>query len=459
MNDPQKEQQQLWQLKEFNFSENDIARIIKHKGWSPGKILSAVNRLLDAGATNKKYAAETFRDTYPELFDDAEDQFAEPDLSDTPQPRHARKASEFGESKKHFLWYPYLPSGEFTVLMADGGTGKGILTCGIAAAITRGKKLPGEDSPRRPGTVLFISAEDDGEDFRDRLQKSGADLDRCMILDRSDSVGMSIAEDYEEFALTVKQYKPDLVVLDPWHGFLGADVDISRVNAIRPVLQKLSLLAKEQNTAIIAVSHVNKRAQGENANNAATGSTDFINASRSALRLIFDEEDPDLLRRILVHTKSNFAMHGKSVCFRIDDGGLVWDGYSEITKLTLEQAARNRKSVGEQIAQAHAKDESQQKLISALMDAAKGTEKCGRRFSYAEFKAIYGEEIFGEGQPKRALDALVPTLKNRGVELKTGLHSSRAGNHVHCFFIQKESEEDEEESTGSYQKEMEDYQF
>ena len=52
------------------------------------------------------------------------------------------------------LWYPYLPLGEFTVLMADGGTGKGILCCGIAAAITRGKKLPGDENQRSPGTVL-----------------------------------------------------------------------------------------------------------------------------------------------------------------------------------------------------------------------------------------------------------------------------------------------------------------
>ena len=197
MNDSQKEQLQIWQLKEFNFSDGDISRLIC-KGWSPGKILDKVNELLDAGLTTYNYAAETFREAYSELFDDSAGQDEDSENSETTQARRAKKASEFGESKKHFLWYPYLPIGEFTVLMADGGTGKGILTCGIAAAITRGSKLPGDDSPRKPGTVLFISAEDDGEDFRDRLQKSGADLDRCMILDRSDSVGMSIAGGYEE---------------------------------------------------------------------------------------------------------------------------------------------------------------------------------------------------------------------------------------------------------------------
>ena len=430
--DQQKEADRLRVLtQQFNFTNEDITQVIRHKGWTPAKILKVVNRLLDDGLTSEKYAAVSFKEAYPELFDDSEDLTPEEPAA----PRKAKKASEFGESKKRFLWYPFLPLGEFTVLMADGGTGKGILCCGIAAAVTTGKQLPGDDNIRRPGTVLFISAEDDGEDFRDRLLKSGADLDRCMILDRSDSVGMSIADRYEEFAATVAQYKPDLVVLDPWHGFLGADVDISRVNAIRPILQKLALLAKSQDTAIIAVSHVNKRSQGENANNAATGSTDFVNAARSAMRLIFDEEDPELLRRILVHTKSNFAIYGKSQVFRIVDGGLMWEGESEITKLTLEAAARNRRTAQEQIEQTHKKDDDQRKLIEALMDAAKGTETCSKRFTYQEFKGIYGDEVFGEGQPMRALKAVVPALKARGIDVLPGLDTTRNGKRVTCFAV------------------------
>ena len=76
--------------------------------------------------------------------------------------------------------------------------------------------------------------------------------------------------------------------------------------------------------------------------------------------------------------------------------------------MTLEAAARNRKSVLEQVAQVHQKDESQQKLIEALMDAARGTEKCSNRFTYSEFKMKYGDDIFGEGQPMRALKAVIP---------------------------------------------------
>lgn len=432
MNDRENEAAQLQHLGKLGFSSAEIATVVKHHGWTPGKIIKELNKLFNAGLASERYAVENFREAFPELFgEDAETEV---------KPRKAKKASEFGEATKRFLWYPYLPIGEYTVMMADGGTGKGVLCCGIAAAVSAGRMLPGDAKPRKPGTVLIISAEDDGADFKDRLRKSGADLERCQIIDRSDSVGMSIADQYEEFAATVDLYKPALVVLDPWHGFLGADVDISRVNAIRPILQKLALLAKSYDTAIIAVSHVNKRTQGENANNAATGSTDFINAARSAVKVIFDESDPELSRRIIVHTKSNFAVYGKSVIYRINDGGLEWAGFSEITKLTLEAAARNRKSVGEQIAEVHKKEETNERLIAALMEAARGTELCGARISYNEFKLRFGDDIFGDMQPKRALDALIPAMESRGITLETGKQIRRDNKLMNGFFLQEEGE-------------------
>ena len=201
----------------------------------------------------------------------------------------ARSADEFGEDKTEFVWYPYIPVGDYSVLMADGGTGKTILCCGIAAAISKGEALPGDyfnEWSNTPGNTLIISAEDRGELLKKRLAASGADLKNVYILDCMDSEGMDFTDGYEDFVQTIKRYNPRLVIIDPWHAFLGAGVDINRVNAVRPVFQRLANMAKVCNCGMILVSHVNKRAQGENANNAATGSTDFINAARSALRVI-----------------------------------------------------------------------------------------------------------------------------------------------------------------------------
>ena len=346
--------------------------------------------------------------------------------------RRAKRAAEFGEDNTRFLWFPYVPMDDYTVIMAEGGTGKTILTCGIAAYVSTGRPLPGDVFDGEAGNVLIISAEDGGEVLKKRLQLSGADLERVFILDRSDSIGMNFSTGYDEFEQTVKAYSPVLVILDPWHAFLGADVDINRVNAIRPVFQKLSNLAKVCGCALILISHVNKRAQGENANNAATGSSDFINAARSAIRVIFDEEDDDC--RILVHTKSNFARFGDSVRYRIEDGGVKWEGFSEITKTTLEAAARQRSTPLEALEGSKKKTITHDYLVKAL--EASATNYAPVRFTYEEFKKKHGPLVFGGGQAKRALDAVRERLMEDGYFLKT-CAVKRDGRSQNGFMIQR----------------------
>lgn len=214
------------------------------------------------------------------------------------------------------------------------------------------------------------------------------------------------------------EYKPRLVICDPWHGFCGPDIDLNRVNAIRPVFQKLANLAKECECGLILISHVNKRAQGENVNHAATGSTDFVNASRSALYLIFDDQNED--ERIMIHSKSNYARHGQSVKFRINQsGGLSWTGFSDITRETMEQAARQHKTPGEVIRGREERTAVNNALVDALMDAANPFDIV--RFTYDAFKKTYGMGIFGTMQPKRALDGVADIMSGRGYELTTGV--------------------------------------
>ena len=347
--------------------------------------------------------------------------------------RKAKAAASFGEDNTSFLWFPYLPVGDYTVMMADGGTGKTVLCCGIAAAVSCGKHLPGEEFNGKGQNVLMISAEDSGEILKKRLALSGADLERVFILDRSDSIGMSFSDGYEEFSDTVKAYRPALVIIDPWHNYLGDRVDMNRANAIRPVFQKLSNLAKVCDCAMILVSHVNKRAQGENANYAATGSNDLTNAARSAVRVIFDEMDEDC--RIMVHTKTNYAAYGQSVKYRIVDGGVKWEGFSDVTRQTLEAAARRKSTPWEVIQKTEERENSNNALVEALENAA--TKFQPTRISYEEFKREHGDLIFGGLQPKRALDAVRDRLTEDGFFLKTGIQVKKNGDKGNGFMVQR----------------------
>lgn len=332
----------------------------------------------------------------------------------------AKKASDFGDDKTEFVWYPYIPIGDYTVLMADGGTGKTILCCGIIANLSRGELLPGEIIENLPSATLIISAEDRGELLKKRLAASGADLNKVYIVDCMDSEGLNFTDKYNEFVELIKQHKPKLVIIDPWHAFLGADVDINRVNAVRPVFQSLANIAKTCNCGMILVSHVNKRAQGENANNAATGSTDFINAARSALRVIFSEEQGEDNVRILVHTKSNYAAAGQSVKYEItSESGCRWAGFSEITRKTLEEAARFKRKPNEILDRRHEQEETNRALIEAIREKAKSGETVN--ISYDEMKDEYGEDIFGDRQPKKSLDSIIAELRDKyDIKLTTG---------------------------------------
>lgn len=344
-------------------------------------------------------------------------------------PRKARAAAEFGELEVEFIWYPYFPVGDYSVMMADGGTGKTILCCKIAADISTGKPLPGETKPYPGREVLIISAEDTGEILRVRLKESGGDLERVKIIDCTDSVGMNFSDAYEEFEATILSVAPALVVIDPWHAFLGPEININQVNELRPVLQRLANLAKKCKCALLLISHVNKRSQGDNANNAATGSSDFINAARAAVRVIFDETEDD--HRIMVHTKANYSPYGKSVRYRVQGNAVSWEGFSEIKRATLEEAARRHTTPTALLQDRMDEDQADEALLLAIQNAE------ADRYTYAEFKNQYGEWIFNGRQPKRALDRVKKKLAADGILLKTGVRVQKDKVKGNGFLILK----------------------
>ncbi|MDE6088484.1 MAG: AAA family ATPase, partial [Oscillospiraceae bacterium] len=96
-------------------------------------------------------------------------------------PLTAKKIYEFEKKPIRYVWYPYIPAGDYTVLMAAGGTGKTYFACGVAATISSGRALPVPDGYENKKAipenrnVLIISAEDRGSDIGERLVKAGAD--------------------------------------------------------------------------------------------------------------------------------------------------------------------------------------------------------------------------------------------------------------------------------------------
>lgn len=73
-----------------------------------------------------------------------------------------------------WLWYPYIPYGKLTIIHGDGGEGKTTLILRLAALLSRGEKLPCDDTEREPIKVIYQTAEDglgDSRNEKERIQR------------------------------------------------------------------------------------------------------------------------------------------------------------------------------------------------------------------------------------------------------------------------------------------------
>src|SRR5262249_39274892 len=74
-----------------------------------------------------------------------------------------------------WLWPGRIARGKLSLIAGDPGLGKSVLTTALASVVSRGSKWP-DGTACEPGSVIFLSAEDDLADtIRPRLDAAGAD--------------------------------------------------------------------------------------------------------------------------------------------------------------------------------------------------------------------------------------------------------------------------------------------
>ena len=378
---------------------------------------------------------------------------------------HTVKLSEVETEKQEFLWNPYIPIGEITVMFAAGGTGKSYATIGITADVTAGRTLPkyGEKpTTTTPAKVLIISAEDTASTIKNRMQEIGGNPDNCILLKTPKNL-LELHEDsfllpqdkddiahIEAFANLLKEIKPKLVIIDPWSVYIGNDKNMNKSNDMRGITTVLTTLAKEYHCAILIVAHVNKMPQMENANNAVSGSTALIDAARSALCVRSFGADSD--RRVIIQTKANYSNKGKAVCYRIIDQGegktarFQWDGFCNLTEDDLTKSARTGKSLSD-IENDNFDEKGNKEIAIKIIKnlAVYGQSVC---ISYVRFRQEIvndcGEDFLPQ-KPTKFMGSLVSDLRSSGItlEFKKGVKgilpngerdtTSRIGFVIHCM--------------------------
>ena len=265
-------------------------------------------------------------------------------------PAYMRSAANVKPANHRFLLGDSrFPIGEIAIIAGAGGTGKGQFACTHMACSSKGCNLLGEriGAPKRS---LFISAEDTAEDIKRRLERSSfaADDRQILLIGKTESYQEEIDLSDRDRLGMLKDWilvsGADAVYIDPLQAFVGEFTDLSRQNHVRHIMHSLAAIAEETQCCIILIMHLNKRQQIVSAADLLCGSSDIVNASRSAMLLTNDFRDGDQDRRYLFHIKSNHARSADTLEISIGEAGNRIVGESDLTPEDYVQAVNTRKA-------------------------------------------------------------------------------------------------------------------
>ncbi len=225
-----------------------------------------------------------------------------------------------------WLWPGRIALGKLTLVAGDPGLGKSFLSLDIAARVSTGRPWP--DRPKESneqGSVILLNVEDDLADtVRPRLEAAGADVTRIKaiagVVRFDPRTGLSIAgmfslaDDLRRLEETI-QRTPGvrLVVIDPVSAFMGT-TDSHNNAEVRGLLAPLAELAARYRVAVLAVSHLNKNANGS-VMYRTVGSIAFNATARAVWGVTRDKSDPE--RRLMLPVKNNLSTDREGLAYSL----------------------------------------------------------------------------------------------------------------------------------------------
>ena len=237
-----------------------------------------------------------------------EDETARPNGAAKKAPAPILKAATMGARSVSWLWHPYIPASQISLLGAPGGGGKGLNATEYASCITTGRPWPCGNEAAPLGHVLWCEAEDPlPEVVIPRLMAAGADRERVDIASREAFGGLA---DLRGF---IKANGTRLIVMSPVVSFLSGLAEINAELGVREVLEQLQAAIEGTGCAVLGLAHTNKKADLR-AVERLLGSVAFTNFVRSVLLVSRDREDPEWFR--LVHAKHNLSPKGDDLLYR-----------------------------------------------------------------------------------------------------------------------------------------------
>jgi hypothetical protein len=211
--------------------------------------------------------------------------------------------------RAQFVWRPYVPLGEITVIAGPPGIGKGTVAADIVARVTTGRLMPFGDEMWAPGNVLWCETEDSASHtLAPRFEAARADKSRIRIA----KIGDPLLADLRK---TITENEVRMVVMSPFVSFLPGLEDANSELASRAVLQTLLYTVDGTKCAILGIMHPNKQVTAATLHR-IMGSTAFVAFVRSVM-VIGVKDD----QKRLAHAKHNLTVRGKDLLYSITDTG------------------------------------------------------------------------------------------------------------------------------------------
>ncbi len=245
-----------------------------------------------------------------------------------------------------WLWPAWVPRGMLTVLDGPPGAGKSTLVLDLAARVSTGRPMPGEDlACVPPSAVIIMTAEDPlAEVVRPRLDVAGADvtrvhhLDAVARVDDDDNVRWmppTIPDDLAALEALIVDTGAVLVIVDVLMAYLNGRHDSYRDQDVRAALAPLAAVAERTGAAIVMLRHPRK--SGGSAMAAGGGSIAIGGAARSWLAAGPDPSDETGERRVLAPVRPSLARMPPSLGYRLaasadpDYAIVEWLGTVDVT--------------------------------------------------------------------------------------------------------------------------------
>jgi hypothetical protein len=263
-------------------------------------------------------------------------------------------ASTVDTEPLQWLWPDRLPKGKMNLFAGRPDCCKTLCLCDLIARVTTGSDWPdGSKNIWGAQKVILASSEDDPRDtLVPRLQAAGAELDKVGLVrvGRLAKEGgkkrrmLKLKDDYGLIKRTLEQ-NPDvaLICLDPISSFFG-DADANKDKEIKPVLDGLANALRNTGATFIAISHLNKRPDGD-AGQRILGASSILGSARAVWFFNRDPENANEFFMTLV--KGNLAKKRTGMKYSVAERNITLKDGSESALPYIEWQGEHEETADE----------------------------------------------------------------------------------------------------------------